>query len=120
MTKVTIHNSQIEITIQGTDKLWSLKSQLRFPLSHVRGATVDPDIATERHGWRGPGTFVPGVVTAGTFHQDGERIFIDVHDPTKVIVVQLEHEQFERLVIEVEDPRATVAAIESAIGRGNQ
>jgi hypothetical protein len=54
---------------------------------------------------------VPGVITAGTFHQEGERIFWDVHDPEKTVVIRLKNERYSRLVIEVEDPLATVAAI---------
>jgi len=29
---------------------------------------------------------VPGVITAGTFYQDGKRVFWDVHHPEKAIV----------------------------------
>ena len=56
-----------------------------------------------------------GIITAGTFFQDGDRVFWDVRDPEKTIVIRLEDERYTRLVIEVEDPRATVAAIEEAI-----
>jgi hypothetical protein len=58
--------------MEGLDKLWALKSKLTIPLAHVRGATVDPGILGEPKGVRAPGTHVPGVITAGTFHQDGE------------------------------------------------
>ena len=34
---------------------------------------------------------MPGVLTAGTFRQEGERIFWDVHDGTNAVVVALEH-----------------------------
>jgi hypothetical protein len=75
--------------------------------------------AREHHGWPGPGAYVPGVLSAGTFHQDGERVFWDVHDPAKVIAIELADEHFKRLVIEVDDPEATITAIETAIsGRG--
>ena len=59
---------------------------------------------------------MPGVITAGTFFQDGDRVFWDVRDPEKTIVIRLEDERYARLVIEVEDPPTTVAAIERAIG----
>jgi hypothetical protein len=47
---------------------------------------------------------VPEVITAGTFFQDGDRVFWDVHDPEKTVVIRLEDERYARLVIEVEDP----------------
>ena len=58
---------------------------------------------------------MPGVLSAGTFHQDGERVFWDVHDPAEVIVIELAYDRFKRLVIEVGDPEAAVTAIETAI-----
>jgi hypothetical protein len=59
---------------------------------------------------------VPGVITAGTFHQEGERVFWDVHDPEKTVVIQLRDERYAWLVIEVDDPHAMAAAIHKALG----
>ena len=101
------------------DRLWALKSRLEIPLSHVMGAEVNPEVAREWHkSIRARGTHVPGVITAGTFHQKGERVFWDVHDPEKTVVIQLGDERYARLVIEVEDPHATAAAIQGALGEG--
>jgi hypothetical protein len=97
--------------------LWALKSRLEIPLSHVVGAEFNPEIAREwRKGIRAPGTHVPGVITAGTFYQEGERVFWDVHDPEKTVVIRLKDERYARLVIEVDDPLATAAAIQRALG----
>lgn len=82
---------------------------------HVRGATADPGIARHPKGWRRPGTHVPGVSVAGTFHQDRERVCWDVHDPGNAVVIELRDDTYQRLVIEVSDPRATVELIERAI-----
>lgn len=117
MAKVSITDSTVHVEITGLDKLWSLKSQLEIPLEHVRGATHDPDIKNYRSGWRGPGAYVPGVITAGTFHQDGGLVFWDVHDPAKAIVIELDDERHQRLVLEVDEPRATAEAVNLAITR---
>lgn len=84
----------LSVQVEGIDKLWSLKSMLEISLEHVRGKTADPGIARKHHGRRGPGAYVPGVLTAGTFHQDRERVFWDVHDPAKAVVIELEDEHF--------------------------
>jgi hypothetical protein len=112
---VSVEGDLLTVVMHGLDKLWSMKSQLDIPLAHVRGAHADPTIAHESKGWRGPGGNVPGVLTAGTFHQHGELIFWDVHSGDNAVVVELEHDKFERLVIEVDDPPATVQLIERAI-----
>jgi hypothetical protein len=101
--------------MEGLDKLWALKSRLEIPLANVRGATADPGIAKEPKGIRAPGAYVPGVITAGTFHIDGERVFWDVHDAAKAVVFELRDERYARLVIEVADPRETVALVERAL-----
>ncbi|MEU6275665.1 hypothetical protein ABZ871_25095 [Streptomyces populi] len=104
---------------QGLDKLWTLKSRLEIPLAHVRGATHDPGIAREPKGIRVGGTHFPGVITAGRFRRDGERLFWDVKNPDKAVVIELaDAESYDRLVIEVDDPRAAVALIERSIVRG--
>jgi hypothetical protein len=115
MAQVSIDGSNLIIDVQGLDKIWSLKSRLVIPLAHVRGATADPSITSERKGWRGPGTELPGVIVAGTFHQEGKKVFWDVHKKEKAVVIELEDETYQRLVIEVDDPRATVELIERAV-----
>lgn len=115
MATISIHGTDLNIDIEGMDKLWSLKSRLTIPVAHLRGATADPSITSERKGWRGPGTHLPGVIVAGTFHQDGKRVFWDVRDKDKAVVIELKDDTYQRLVIEVDDPRATVELIESAI-----
>ena len=114
-TTISVDGGVLRVEVRGLDKLWSFASQLDIPLEHVRGAAIDPAIARGPKGWRGPGSHLPGIITAGTFHQDGGRIFWDVHDPDKAVVIALEHDSFERLVVEVDDPLATVALIQRAI-----
>ena len=115
MTEVEITGGKLVVHVEGLDKLWAPKSRLEVPLEHVLGAEVDAEVA--RGWWKGlkaPGTNVPGVITAGTFYQDGDRVFWDVHDPDGTIVIRLSDERYSRLVIEVEDPAATAAAIHRA------
>jgi hypothetical protein len=117
MTEVELTRDALVVHVQGMDRLWALKSRLEIPLSHVVGAELDPEIAREWHkGIRAGGTHVPGVVTAGTFYQEGERVFWDVHDPEQTVVIQLRDERYARLVIEVDDPHTTAVAIQGALG----
>ncbi|MEU2674592.1 hypothetical protein ABZ622_38280 [Streptomyces sp. NPDC007164] len=115
MAQVSIDDGNLIVEIEGLDKLWAFRSRLTIPLAHVRGATADPGIAKEPKGLRSPGTHVPGIVTAGTFHVDGERVFWDVRNPAKAVVIQLTDERYARLVIQVSDPRTTVALVEDAL-----
>lgn len=74
---------------------------------------LDPDTW---HGARS-GAHVPGVLVAGTFHHDGERVFWDVNHPERSIAIRLRDERYSRLVIEVEDSEATASELETAVKR---
>ena len=57
------------------------------------------------------------MLTAGTFHQEEERILRDVHDGTNAVVVGLEHDKYRRLIVEAPDPKETVQLIENVLRR---
>lgn len=116
MAEVELTQDTLIVHVQGMDQLWALRSSLEIPLSHVVGAGADSAAALEWwKGLRALGTYVPGVITAGTFYQEGEWVFWDVHDPEKTVAIQLRDERYARLIIEVEDPSATVAAIRKVL-----
>ncbi len=114
MVEVSVAGGRVHLTVLGFDKLWSLRSTLEIPLEHVTSARVDPEPARGWwHGFRLPGTQIPGLLTAGTFYQHGEWVFYDVHDPEGTIVLELDHEHYKRRVIEVADPAGVVAMLHS-------
>ena len=116
MVEISISDGNAIFKVQGLDKLWSFQSRIEVPLTHIAGATIDQDAARGWwHGFRMPGTQIPGVITAGTFYQHGRRIFYDVHDTDNTIVIQLNHDKYDHLVVEVANPQAEVAKIISAI-----
>src|SRR5215204_2874151 len=118
MADVELTEDVLIVHVRGMDRIFALKSRLEIPLSHVLGAKVDPEFGHPAP-WKSlrlTATQIPWVVTAGTFYQDGERVFWDVHDPKKAVVIRLKDERYARLVIGTEDPPATAAAIQGAIG----
>ena len=114
MSDVRIEGTELVIDQTLVDKVLSLKSDLRFPLVHVVSATWDPGIAKEPKGLRAPGTSVPGVITAGTYHHDGETSFWNIRHGTNVVVIRLRDEEFDQLVLEVDAPQSVVDAINRA------
>ncbi|RSM78870.1 hypothetical protein DL991_16315 [Amycolatopsis sp. WAC 01375] len=115
MAVVRIDGENLVVVMEGLNKLWAFKSSVTIPLVNVRGATADPGIAADPKGIRAPGAHLPGVITAGTFHLDGEKVFWDVRDPSKAVVLELADERYARMVVQVDDPRATVALVENAL-----
>jgi hypothetical protein len=113
---LSIAEGKLTLHVRGADKLWAFKSTLEIPLVHIASVRADPEVARGWwHGIRFPGTNVPGVITAGTFYQDGKRVFWDVHHPEKTIVIDLHDERFNQLIIEVADPETAVKVIQNAL-----
>jgi hypothetical protein len=115
MTTIEIVEGRLKIEIIGWDKIWSLKSNLDFPLEHVvRARRWDKERDKGWWGIRAPGTYVPGVIVAGTYHRTGEHVFYDVHDFARAIVIELEDEWYARLVVQVANPDAALRLLPGA------
>lgn len=119
MVELKVEDGKLMVHVRGADQLWALKSSLEIPLEHVAGIRADSSVAQGWfHGLKMPGTNIPGVLTSGTFYQHGNRVFWDVHDPEKTVVIQLLDERYNELIVEVADPAAAVALVER--GRNSQ
>jgi hypothetical protein len=116
MVDLTISGGNLVVHVRGADQLWAFKSSLEIPLAHIANIKADPALARGWwHGIRMPGTSIPGVLTAGTFYQDGRRVFWDVHDPDNTVVIELKDERYQELIVEVADPKAAVALVKAAL-----
>jgi hypothetical protein len=116
LVDLSVAEGKLSLQVRGADKLWAFQSSLEIPLLHITGVRADSEVACGWwHGVRMPGTSVPGVITAGTFYQDGKRVSRDVHHPEKTIVIDLHDEQFSQLVVEVADPVVSVKLIQTAL-----
>jgi hypothetical protein len=116
MVDLSILGGNLALHVRGADKLWAFKSSLEIPLAHIAEIRADPEIARGRwHGIRMPGTNVPGVLTAGTFYQDGKRVFWDVHNPENTVVIVLKDERYNELIVEVADPKAAVELVKAVL-----
>ena len=119
MVDLSVQEGKLMLHVLGADKLWALKSSLEIPLEHITGIRADPEIARGwLHGIRMPGTQIPGVITAGTFYQHGQRVFWDVHHPEKTVVIELHDERYNELIVEVENPQMAVQQISAFLPRG--
>ncbi|MEU6067482.1 hypothetical protein ABZ864_24090 [Streptomyces sp. NPDC047082] len=114
--RLSVADGKLIVEIEGLHKLWVVKNRIEIPLAEVRGATADPGMVREPKGLRNPGMHVPGMITAGTFYRDQDRVFWDVKDPARAVVIELSGDaEYARLVVEVAEPRTAVALIEDAL-----
>lgn len=118
MVKPTITHEKLLLEVEGADKIWSLKSHLELSLAHIMDVRVDAAAVNQwYHGIKMPGTSIPHVITAGTFYQDGKRIFWDIHHPELAVIISLRDETYNELVIEVENPELFVAQLRPMIAK---
>lgn len=116
MVDVRIEGDTVVFDVRGLHKLWAFKGRLDIPREHVLNARHDPAAVKGWKGWRAPGTSVPGLITAGTFHLDGDRIFWDVSNPENAVVVDVSSHDYRQLIIEVEDPGSVVEMLNEQVG----
>lgn len=114
MTDLRIDNGMLIVEPRGINKLWGFRRRLTVPLSHVVGATCDPQVSSEPKGFRGPGLATPGR-WVGTFRKDGEKHYWCVRQGTTSIVVSLKDDDFACLFLTVDRPRETVDRINAAL-----
>jgi hypothetical protein len=116
MIKHEVKDDVLHLTVEGMDKVWALKSELSIPLSHITGIRTDTEVVHAWwHGFKLPGSNIPGILTAGTFYQDGKRVFWDIHHPEEAVIISLDHESYDELVVEVENPEAFVSEVQARI-----
>ena len=119
MVDVRIQGERAVFTVEGLHKLWSFRSQIEIPLTHIAGVEANPDqVRRWWHGVKLIGTDAAALFTAGTFYYHGELVFWDISDPAQTIVVSVEHERYKKLIIEVADVAETVARLRAALPGG--
>lgn len=117
MVEVTIRGQTAVFTVLGLHKLLALTDAVVVPLAQIRSVRAAPDLTLGWwHGWRMPGTHVPGLIVAGTFYKSGRRVFWDVVRTSGAIVVDLSGASYDQLVVEVADPEGTVKRLQAARG----
>lgn len=118
MAEISIKEGNVVIEVHGWSKLWTLRSEIRIPLSSVNSARLEPDaVQGWWKGWRIPGTHIPGFIVAGTYYRRGGREFWDVRSGGTAVAIDLEGAKYRRLVVDVEDPEAIVELINGVAGR---
>lgn len=115
MVKISINKKEMVLTVQGMHKLWALKSEMIIPLEQISGAKVNRNEVLMPEGWRAPGAYIPGIITAGTYRAHGDKVFWDVVDLKKTIIIDLKNNNYNQLIVEVSDPDVTVNEINSEL-----
>ena len=100
----------------GLVRVWALSTGINVPITAVVDVGVHPRKGLLR-GWRAPGTYLPGVMTAGTFRSRGEKDLWMAGRAEQVLVIELHGETYRHVIVQVEDPAAATEALRAAMNR---
>jgi len=115
VVEISLDSDQIQIKVLGWSRLWCLKSHLEVPLAHVRSVRADD---LPKGIWiRLPGTYIPGVIKAGSYTNGrGRWSFWDVRRARdKILVIELSGWKYDFIVVEVGNPAATIEMVRRAL-----
>jgi len=115
MVELTFDYQDMVLSVKGFHKLWAFKSELRVSLSHVQQARINNGEISRPEGWKSPGTYIPGIIIAGTYRAHGKKVFWDVADKGNVIIIDLQDDDYQQIVVEVENPKIAVEQINQKI-----
>ena len=113
MAELIVDGDELVVRLSTVEKLESVHSEVKVPLSSVSSVEVLDDAVHEVHGFR-VGTGVPGYVAVGTFTSRDDKIFAVVHhDTPRGVRVRLEGAQYDELIIGCENPEQVAASLDA-------
>ena len=98
----------------GMARLWAWSRGVDVPLTSIRDIGVS-NVRKVPRGVRVPGTYLPRILTAGTFRKGGQKSYWLVARGREVLVIELEDERYDRLVLDVQDPHMAAAALKAEV-----
>lgn len=110
MNKLTVTDEAVEIKVEGFDRIWSLKGHVIIPRGAIVRVYPRPQGMTPP--WlRAPGTYVPHVIAAGTYHGPKGTEFWNTHFNDDCIVFDLMNFKYSRVVIDTPAAKKLIAAL---------
>jgi hypothetical protein len=102
--KLNLTDDTLQIELDFWEQIWafSFEKTLTIPLSHILNVST----AEPTSNWaeiRAPGTFLPGVIKAGTYYNPGGKEFWYVTREKDYLTLELRDESFKRIVLTIDN-----------------
>ncbi|AFY92321.1 hypothetical protein [Chamaesiphon minutus] len=102
--QLNLTTNRLTIELEWYEQLWAvtLERQMHIPLSRIDRATTEEP----QSNWaeiRAPGTFLPGVIKAGTYYTKRGKEFWYVTSDRDYLTLELHDEPYRRIVITIPD-----------------
>lgn len=115
--RLDVDGGLLVVSLGFWDTLLCVRGSVRVPLAQVRAVRAAGRRELPRPGLRLPGSYLPGVVTAGSYGVR-ERVFWDVRRADRLLVIECDPDShYVALVLEVPDPDAAAAQLTRSVAR---
>lgn len=113
MVTLLLDSAQLEVSLSVTERALAFtREDIRVDRSMIEKVQLTDDPWTWLRGVRRPGTFVPGIVAAGTWHSIAGTDFVMVRGRRPGVVVDLAEEApYQRLVLTTRHGLSLVQAL---------
>jgi hypothetical protein len=98
--QLSIEANQLKIELTPMERFWAVHAgkTITIPLDQIQQVTTDAP-QTNWKELRSPGTFVPGIIKAGTYYQDRVRSFWYTKPKTPLLTLELSPEAYYRKIV---------------------
>lgn len=102
--KLSLVNDTLKIHWEWYEQLWGFNWQNPFviPYSHITAVSIDEPQSNWKE-LRAPGTFLPGVIKAGTYYTPSGREFWYVTQDCNYLILELQDETYQRIILTLEN-----------------
>ncbi|WP_181833205.1 PH domain-containing protein [Bacillus taeanensis] len=107
---ITFERNEIVIKFSPLTTIAGLKHELKIPYSAVKGVEAG-NFKLHWSALRVGGTSIPFGYKAGRFRYNGQKYFLSYHNPSKVVVLDLEDYDYDKVVVQVGQPKQIKQAI---------
>ena len=116
--KLTIYNGKLKIDLRDREKVLAIKRDFEIPLEHIVEVKTEAPTTSWRE-IRAPGTYLPGVIKAGTYYTPRGKEFWYV---TKkgCLVLELRDEPYKRIILSVDRYKQWAERIKKAVSKHHQ
>ncbi len=105
--QLSLANEQLSIEFEWYEQLWAVRFDrlMAIPIAHIQTAST----AEPQCNWatvRAPGTFVPGIIKAGTYYTKQGKEFWYVTEDKNYLTLDLQDEPYRRLIITIPESQS--------------
>ncbi|MDG7050676.1 MAG: hypothetical protein JRZ94_05690 [Nitrososphaerota archaeon] len=109
--ELAINGDSLHINLNWKEKLAAISGSLTIPLTHI--TSVDLDYPRIPNGIRLPGSYLPGLVAAGTYYTRKGKEFWCVIKKKNILRIELKDEFYSRLILGLDNNKSWKETLDS-------